>query len=92
MERRLAYLLISHSAKPSRTLRLHTTLLIVAYPGGTGAGLPASLDTSVSGHEVQHRFVSYELTAVVEMLEALAHPGREFIIKHLLPPSGAAET
>jgi len=42
----------------------------------------AILHASISGYQVEHRRVSYDLEAVVEMLERQRHPGKAFISRH----------
>ena len=43
----------------------------------------AILDAASDGYRVQHRQVEYDRERVVSQLQALKHPGADFIIKHM---------
>jgi predicted phosphodiesterase len=40
------------------------------------------LDADENGHRIEHRRVAYDCDAVIEALEQLNHPGRDWLIKH----------
>jgi predicted phosphodiesterase len=40
------------------------------------------VDADETGHTIEHRRVEYDHDAVIAALEALAHPGRSWLIKH----------
>jgi len=50
------------------------------------------LQASSAGHQFIRRAVAYDIRRVVQMLEECAHPGRGYIIKHLLSSKEPAPT
>lgn len=43
----------------------------------------ALLETSTNGYKIQHRRVPYDRALVIRQLNAVRHPGRDYLIKHL---------